>query len=231
MNIAIILAGGSGERVGHNIPKQFLTVAGKEIIEHTIEAFAHHPLIDEVCIVTRPDYVMHVRDLVASKGLSKVKHVLEGGKERYDSSMAALRVYTDDNDCLLFHDAVRPLVDERIITDCIEALRTCNAVDVAVHTTDTIIEVDSAECIRHIPNRQSLRNSQTPQCFRRSTICRAYQLALQDPAFTTTDDCGVVHRYLPEEPIRIVPGSTFNIKLTYAEDLSVLERLFQLRVD
>lgn len=229
MNIAVILAGGSGTRLGNDLPKQFLKVAGKQIIEHTIDVFEHCQEIDEICIVSKAEYISDVEALVVRNQYHKVKKVLQGGKERYDSSLAAIHAYTDNDANLLFHDAVRPLVNERIIHDCIEALRQYNAVDVATKTTDTIIAVDEHDCIEHIPNRAQLRNGQTPQCFKRGTIYHAYEVALADPDFRTTDDCGVVRRYLPEEPIYVVPGENFNMKLTYVEDLFLLDKLFQLR--
>ncbi|MBR4704392.1 MAG: bifunctional cytidylyltransferase/SDR family oxidoreductase [Paludibacteraceae bacterium] len=228
-NIAVILAGGSGSRLGNDLPKQFLKVAGKQVIEHTIDVFENCALIDEICIVSKPDYVSNVEELVVKNQYKKVKKILNGGKERYDSSLAAINAYTDDDLNLLFHDAVRPLVNERIIQDCVEALKHYNAVDVAAKTTDTIISVDSGECIDFIPNRANLRNGQTPQCFKRGIIKRAYEIALADPDFVTTDDCGTVRRYLPDEPIYVVAGENSNMKLTYVEDLFLLDKLFQLR--
>ncbi len=229
-NIAVILAGGSGSRLGNETPKQFLKVAGKQIIEHTLTVFQNAARIDEICIISRVDYVEEVESLVNKNQFTKVKKILVGGKERYESSLTAIRAYTDDGDNLLFHDAVRPLVNERIINDCIDALKRYNAVDVAVPTTDTIVAVDTnTGCIQSIPNRAVLRNGQTPQCFKRGTIRRAYEKALADPNFATTDDCGTVRHYLPEEPVYVVNGENFNMKLTYVEDLYLLDRLFQLR--
>lgn len=229
MNIAVILAGGSGTRLGNDIPKQFLKVAGKQVIEHTIDVFEKCDLIDEICIVSRPDYITDIETLKVHNHYGKVKKILHGGKERYESSLAAINAYADDSYNLLFHDAVRPLVNHRIISDCIEALKHYNAVDVATSTTDTIISVNEQNCIDFIPNRRHLRNGQTPQCFKLGTIRRAYQLALADPEFVTTDDCGTVRKYLPEEPIFVVQGENFNMKLTYIEDIFLLDKLFQLR--
>lgn len=229
MNIAVVLAGGSGSRLGNDVPKQFLKVAGKQVIEHTIDVFENCSQIDEICIVSKADYVTNVEELVVKNQYKKVKKILIGGKERYDSSLAAINAYTDDNTNLIFHDAVRPLLNERIISDCIAALKKYNAVDVAVKTTDTIISVDEKECIDFIPNRAFLRNGQTPQCFKRGIIKRAYELALADPNFVTTDDCGTVRRYMPEEPVFVVEGDNANMKLTYLEDLFLLDKLFQLR--
>lgn len=227
MNIAVILAGGSGSRLGASLPKQFLEIAGKTIIEHTIEAFERHNAIDEIAIVSKKEFMADVGQIVEKNQYKKVKNILAGGKERYDSSLSAIRAYPNDDDHLLLHDAVRPLVSDRIINDCIRALDTYHAVNVAVKTTDTIIQVDENNCICAIPPRSSLRNVQTPQCFTRGVIRRAYELALQDPDFVTTDDCGVVRKYLPEEPVFVVEGDVSNIKVTFAEDLILLERLLQ----
>lgn len=228
-NIAIILAGGSGARLGAMVPKQFQKVAGKKIIEHTIDVFENNEQIDEIAIVSREDYIPEVEQMVVNNHYVKVKKILQGGKERYHSSLSAIEAYTDDNDNLLFHDAVRPLVNDRIIADCIKALERYEAVDVAVKTTDTVVQVDENNCISHIPPRAQLRNGQTPQCFKRGVIKRAYDIALADPGFQTTDDCGVVRRYLPDVPVFVVDGEVFNMKVTYMEDLFLLDKLFQLK--
>lgn len=228
-NIAVILAGGSGSRFGADMPKQFLTVAGKMIIEHTLDAFERHPQIDEIAIVSRADFVEEMCEMVKKDGYAKVSHVLTGGKERYHSSLAAIDAFRDDEDRLLIHDCVRPLVSERIISDCIAALDDYEAVDVAVATTDTIIELDEEGKIARIPQRRLLRNVQTPQCFRRGTIARAFELALKDEAFFPTDDCSIVHRYLPSVAIKVVEGDTTNIKVTYKEDLEFVERMIKTR--
>lgn len=226
-NIAVILAGGSGSRLGGEMPKQFIKIAGKMIIEHTIDVFEKNNNIDEIAVVINPRFTHIVEDLVVKNEYTKVKKILQGGKERYHSSLAAINAY--GNDCnLIFHDAVRPLVNNRIIDDCVEALRKYEAIDVAVPTTDTIVRTKES-FIDSIPPRPELRNGQTPQCFRREIIKQAYDLALQDPKFQTTDDCGVVFRYMPDTPIYIVRGEVFNMKVTYQEDVYALDKFFQLK--
>ena len=229
-NIAIILAGGTGQRLGDTIPKQFLKVAGKKVIEHTLDVFQNHPQIDEIAVVSNPNFLNDVEAIVIKNSYTKLKKILQGGKERYHSSLAAINAYDGIEEFnLIFHDAVRPLVNDRIISDCIQALEKYNAVDVAIKTTDTIIQVNEKEYITGIPVRENLRNGQTPQAFKLSTIKKAYELALQDNGFKTTDDCGVVCRYLPDEPVYVVKGEQFNMKLTYKEDLFLLAKLFQLK--
>lgn len=228
-NIAIILAGGSGSRMGSGMPKQFLKVAGKRIIEHTIDVFESNKHIDEIAIVCKSDFIPDMEQIVVGNEYRKVKKILQGGEERYHSSLSAIASYDKDSDNLIFHDAVRPLVNNRIIDDCIEALKTYDAVDVAINATDTIIQVNSANCITDIPVRSTLRSGQTPQCFKRGVIKSAYDIALADPDFKTTDDCGVVRRYLPDTKVYVVPGEVFNMKITYMEDLFLLDKLFQLK--
>ena len=229
-NIAVILAGGSGSRFGRdNTPKQFLKVAGKKVIEHTIDVFERNALIDEIAVVTRPEFISDLEQLVVNNHYTKVRKILIGGKERYHSSLSAINAYTNDEDNLVFHDAVRPLVNDRIINDCIEALQHYDAVDVAIPVADTIIQVDEHDCIHTIPTRSLLRSGQTPQCFKRGVINHAYQLALQDPHFVTTDDCGVVRKYLSDTPVYVVKGEVFNMKITYKEDLFLVDKLFQLK--
>jgi len=228
-NVAVILAGGQGKRLGYEKPKQFLKVAGKLVVEHTIEVFQRHPQIDEIVIISHKSHLDLIEELVNRNLFDKVKKILAGGVERSDSSLAAIKAYADEESVkLIFHDAVRPLVTERIISDCISALDHYRAVDVAMPATDTIIEVEQ-NFIVHIPDRTRLRRGQTPQGFHIQTIKKAYELALLDKDFVATDDCGVVKKYLPSEPIYVVRGEEINMKLTYEEDLFLLDKLFQLR--
>lgn len=230
-NIAIILAGGVGSRVGYSIPKQFLKVAGKTVIEHTVDVFDNNSLIDEIAVVIHPMYLDEMESIVASNHWKKVKRILKGGNERYMSTLSAIEAYKEYGNCnMIFHDAVRPLVDDRIIRDVVEALDKYDAVDVAVPTTDTILKVDEGmQYVDKIPKRNMLRCAQTPQAFKYDVVAKAYEKALKDPDFVSTDDCGTVAKYLPDVKIFIVEGEAANMKLTYKEDLFLIETLFQIR--
>ncbi|MGE1081054.1 D-ribitol-5-phosphate cytidylyltransferase [Pseudomonas shirazensis] len=233
-NIAVILAGGKGVRSGFNKPKQLVRLAGKPILEHSIKAFQDNRQIHDIIVVTNAECLEGVEQLLLSARLDKVRAVVCGGAERYESSLAAIeavRHYSGTHQVrLVFHDAVRPLLSQRIIDDVVRALDRYNAVDVVVKTTDTIIVADHVtNTISSIPTRANLRNGQTPQGFAFDTIDRAYAAALSDPGFATTDDCGVVLRYLPGEKIYLVEGESNNIKLTYEEDLHLLDKLCQLK--
>lgn len=228
-NIAIVLAGGVGSRLGLSTPKQFFKVAGKMVIEHTLDTFERNPHIDEIVVVSNPVYVSDVENIVLRNGWKKVKKILKGGKERYDSSLSAIHAYEGGEEVnLVFHDAVRPLVSQRIIDDVCEALKIYEAIDVTVPAVDTIIEAEG-DHIASIPDRSRLQRGQTPQAFRLSVISEAYKRAFKDPDFKVTDDCGVVVKYMPEVPVHLVEGEESNMKLTYKEDTFLLDKLFQLR--
>lgn len=229
--VAVILAGGTGQRIGMPVPKQLLKVAGKTIIEHTLDVFQTCDDIDEIYVMMTPNYVRDVEKIVADGDFGKVVQILEGGSTRADTTRLAIAALGDRDCNILLHDAVRPLVDQRIIRDCVDALERYEAIDVAIPSSDTLIavdEIDNDEIISAIPERSRFRRGQTPQGFRLGLLRRAYELAAADPAFTTTDDCGVVRRYLPEVPIHVVAGSEHNMKVTHPIDIYLADRLFQL---
>lgn len=230
--VAIILASGSGNRAGFTRPKQLAKLGGRPVVAHSLERFQSHPAIDEIAIVTSQGCIDEIEALVGREQRTKVKRVLLGGKERYESSLAAIRAYeaeARDRDInLIFHDAVRPLVSHKIIGDVVAALGHFGAVDTAVAAADTVIFADSAtNVIREIPDRRLARLGQTPQGFHYEVIKAAYDKALGDPEFRTTDDCGVVLKYAPGEKIYVVDGALTNLKLTYAEDLMILDKFLQ----
>jgi ribitol-5-phosphate 2-dehydrogenase (NADP+) / D-ribitol-5-phosphate cytidylyltransferase len=227
--VAVVLAGGTGARVGLATPKQLLKVAGRTLLEHTVKNLGDCPEIDEIIVVMAADYVSVAAGLLLGRpGFEKVTRIHPGGTNRNRSTVAALATLGDDECNVLLHDAVRPLLPPAVVSACVEALRDHEAVDVAIASADTIVRVDADECIADIPDRSMLRRGQTPQAFRLSTLRRAYELAAADEEFTATDDCGVVLRYLPEVRIKTVAGDEQNMKVTYPIDLVLVDRLFQL---
>jgi 2-C-methyl-D-erythritol 4-phosphate cytidylyltransferase len=233
-NVAVILAGGTGTRVGLSIPKQLIKIAGKTIIEHTIATFQASPVVDEIVILMTPGHLDPVRAIVQNGGYSKVTQIVEGGQTRNESTSRALEALGTQECNVLFHDAVRPLVSQTIISDVVEALGTHQAVDTAIPSADTIVQVHddpdaSPDLIEDVLQRHLLRRGQTPQAFRLSVIREAYRLAWQDPNFTATDDCTVVLRYLPEVPIAVVMGHERNMKVTEPIDVYIADKLFQLQ--
>lgn len=214
--------------MGLAIPKQLIKIAGKTVLEHTVEVFVDSQDLDEVFILMHPDFLGEAEALAAKH--HKVTKVLAGGATRNDSTKAALdglAEYPGDTK-VLFHDAVRPFLEHGVIAACISALDDYGAVDVAIPSADTIIEVTSGAIIYDIPNRSRLRRGQTPQGFKLDVIRNAYERAWQDPAFAATDDCTVVLRYVPEVPIVVVEGSDQNMKITEPIDVFIADKLFQL---
>jgi 2-C-methyl-D-erythritol 4-phosphate cytidylyltransferase len=225
--VGVVLAGGTGTRVGLNIPKQLLRIAGRPIIEHTIAALEAAPEIDEIIVLMAAGFTEDVDRTVRSGGYRKVSRVIEGGASRNETTRRALDALGDSECNVLLHDAVRPLLSQRIIRECVNELRHYEAVDVAIPSADTIITVDG-DIITGIPERSRLRRGQTPQGFRLSTIRRAYACAQQDEHFTATDDCSILLRYLPDVPIKVVEGSEQNMKVTHPVDVFLADKLFQL---
>jgi len=227
-NVAVLLAGGVGARVGLDIPKQLIKIAGRTILEHTLAALDSHPLVDEVLVMMAPGHLDAVHAIVRGGSYPKVVDILEGAETRNGTTLRALERIGEGECNVLLHDAVRPLVTPRIITECFQALDVHAAVDVAIPSADTIVEVSPDDTIRDIPPRAALRRGQTPQAFRSSVIREAYARAGRDPDFEATDDCTVVLRYLPEVPIYVVQGDERNMKVTDPIDVYLADKLFQL---
>lgn len=232
--VAAVLAAGAGHRVGGAVPKQLLPLAGRVVLERSLMAFRDSPLVDRVVVVVAPDQVEAIQQRLVEWDLADVT-VLAGGVYRHDSTWAAIE-HLGDLDCdLLVHDAARPLVDAATIQRCVQALATDRAVTVAVPSTDTVVVVDDAGFLIESLDRSRLRRVQTPQGFRLSTIRSAHVLraaaeARAEPGSApdlVTDDCGLVRRYLPDVPVRVVEGAERNLKITHAADLTVAEALIE----
>lgn len=229
--VAVVLAGGSGLRLGGGIPKQLQLLAGRTLLEHSVSAFEQAPGVDRIVVVLPAEFVAEGTRLLGRR-YGKLTEVIAGGVDRSGSTRCAIELLSGtgppDADCnVLFHDAARPLVDQRIIADCVAALADCQALGVVVPTADTIVEIAHG-VMTSIPPRETLGRCQTPQGFRLSVIRRAHQLAAADPdtaGFSATDDCGMVLRYLPDVEVRAIPGSERNLKITYPADLKVAESL------
>jgi len=225
-SVGVILAGGTGSRVGSDVPKQLLDLGGKPLMEHCVAAFQEASGIDQIVIVMQPDYLAQAESI--ARRYPKVAGVLPGGASRTGSTLAALTHLgaMDPATKVLLHDAARPLVTPEIIGAVLAALDTNDAVSVAVASSDTIFDVDDDGHVAAIPPRQRLRRVQTPQGFRLGTISRAYGQALADPGFDgATDDCSVIFRYLPDLPIAVVEGSNTNLKVTDTSDFELAEHL------
>jgi 2-C-methyl-D-erythritol 4-phosphate cytidylyltransferase len=229
LTVAVVLAGGSGERFGAGLPKQLQQLAGRPLIEHSVAAFEQAPGVDTILVVVPARHATYVQDLLGAGGYRKLGRVIPGGTTRIDSVRAAIAGLGSEECDVLFHDAARPLVEQATIAGCVAALAEYQAVGAAIASPDTIAETQDGAMAR-MPPRDKLVRCQTPQGFRLSVIRRAHELAAADPGFAAqpaTDDCGIVLRYLPQVSVRVVPGSERNMKITYPADLAVAEALLR----
>jgi 2-C-methyl-D-erythritol 4-phosphate cytidylyltransferase len=230
--VGVVLAGGTGTRMGGEVPKQLLELAGRPILVHAVAAFQAAAEIDEIVVMMAPAHLEAVRALLAGQGFGKVTRVLAGGATRTESTRLALAELGDADRDVLLHDAARPLVTAGLIGDCVRALATAEAVTAAVASTDTVATVvtrGGSVVITGINDRSAIRRVQTPQGFRLATIRRAYTLADADPGFVATDDTSVVLRYLPDVAVHVVEGEETNIKVTTPADLALAETLLRAR--
>lgn len=224
--VAVLLAGGVGARAGLGMPKQFAELRGRTILEHSLIALHDHPAVEGVLVVMAPGFVDAALEVTARH--PRTLAVIEGGAERSDSTVNALRwlaVHGHDDADVLVHDAARPLVSAQIVSDCVTALAAHAAVGVAVRSSDTILRTDASGRIVDVPPRSELWRAQTPQGFRAGVLQAAYDVALADPAFVATDDCSVVLRYLPDVGVHVVEGDDRNMKVTGPLDLALAEAL------
>src|ERR1700684_3822548 len=179
--VAVVLAGGAGQRLGGSIPKQLQMLAGRTLLEHSVAAFEQAPGVDQILVVMTPRYISRAGEVLPAASCRKLIKVIEGGDARPDSTRQAIGALSaEDDDCsVLFHDAARPLVAQQIIADCVRALDAEQAIGVAVPSSDTIVEVSDA-VMTGMPRREAVQRCQTPQGFRLSVIRQAYQLAEAD---------------------------------------------------
>ena len=232
MNIALIVAAGSGSRMGNaDKPKQFLPIYGKPLMIHTIEAFEVHDEIDAIVVVTNEAYIDQVKVWCKQYDLGKIKAVVAGGDSRQISvhnGLQAVKAISKDpsNDIVLIHDAARPLISQRIITDNIRVCEKYDAVDTVIKASDTIVRSVNEETINDIPARNELYQGQTPQSFKLSLILDAHEYVKTHEVNNVTDDCKLVLSLGKE--VRLVEGSKQNFKITTFDDLMMLKALLKI---
>ena len=206
MNIAIILAGGSGTRFKSKIPKQYFKIGNKSIINYTIDAFEKSSLIDKVIIVVDKKYINDI----SKKNPNHI--VVSGGKTRFESSYNGILACPKNSKKVLIHDAARPFISQEIITSCIEALNNYEAVVTSIQTTDTVIRAKNMEVIQ-VEDRNQIFLNQTPQGFKYKTILDAHK----NRTGSVTDDISLLD--LNETKCKVIKGSKKNIKITTNDDI------------
>lgn len=220
MNIAIIAAAGAGTRMASDRPKQFLQLAGRPVIFHTLKVFEECDSIDEVIVVLPAAESAGFLSLAGS--FRKVARVVPGGATRADSvkrGLMAIRSATAE--IVAVHDGVRPFVTVDEINNTVAAAKADGAAILVAPVTDTVKEVSDTNVLRTL-DRGTLRRALTPQCFRYELLLEAYQHAdVNDPSLT--DESALVEQL--GRPVSIVEGSARNIKITTVEDLAIAEAI------
>ena len=223
MNIALILASGSGTRmVGLDTPKQFCLVNDKPLFLYSVEAFEKNLSIDAIVIITQANFVNKVQSICDENALFKVRLVTDGGNSRQESvyqGLKAIEDFAQDEDIILIHDAARPLVSQAIINDNIKGCEEFGAVQTAIKTNDTIVKADDEKS--EVLDRSNLYQVQTPQTFKYSIIKKAHQKAKREGIKNASDDAQLVG------DVRIVNGESTNFKITTIQDLKLLKAMLK----
>jgi len=220
---AIIPAGGKGIRSGYSAPKQYLKFNGKELIAHTLEIFQKNTLVNEILIAAHPDYFSIIEKLKKKFNLNKISQIVKGGNERQDSVYNALAsLEAKENDLIIVHDAARPLLSQKILTNAINlAKRKGNAV-VCIKAKDTLIK--GKDYVGSYINREDVYYVQTPQIFTYKDLMEAIETAYKKN-FRGTDESMLVKRLGKE--IFIAEGSPLNFKITTKEDIEMFKKLIR----
>lgn len=216
MNYAVILASGKGERVGENIPKQFVEIKGKTILEYTISAFEKNKNTNRIILIVNEEWV----DFCKNFNFSKLYKVAKGGPRRQDSSKIGVDLIDEDDAKVLIHDGARPFIEDEIINNCYSALDSYNAIDTGIEATDTTVQVDENRILTNILERKTLIRCQTPQGFKSGLIKKAHKTALEQN-LEVTDDVSLIVK-LNLDKVYVVQGSTKNIKITYKDDIKLI---------
>ncbi|MDF2962752.1 MAG: 2-C-methyl-D-erythritol 4-phosphate cytidylyltransferase [Paenibacillus sp.] len=220
----VVVAAGKGSRMRTEESKQYLQLDGKPILVHTLSLFQRIDQVNTVVLVTGADDVERCSGYLEQYGLTKVHHIVTGGKERQDSVYRGLRALGADVEWVMVHDGVRPFVAKEHVLACWHKAMEADAAVLAVPVKDTIKVVDSTGTIKSTPDRRSLWAIQTPQAFRLSLLKQAYVRAESD-GFTGTDDAMLVERI--GTPVQVVEADYYNIKITTPEDLPWAEWIIQ----
>ncbi len=221
MTSAIILAAGKGQRMGTELPKQFLSMGDDMLLTKTIRVFEESSVIQDIVLVTSEDWIGFCRtEIVDREGFRKVRKIVAGGKERYDSVYQGL-LACPNADYVFIHDGARPFVTEEILVRTQEAVEKYEACAVGVPSKDTVKIVDEDGFVESTPPRKNVWNIQTPQAFSYPLIRAAYEVVRDNNMTGITDDAMIVEKSRLAK-VKLVMGSYYNIKITTPEDMKWL---------
>lgn len=228
---ALLLAGGEGDRFGGDIPKQFVRLAGEQILVRSVRGVAAAG-VDRLVIVSHPDWVAETEATLGRAGLAIPTSVVAGGATRNESTRNGLRsLDAADDDIVLVHDAVRPLVPVDVVRRSIAPVVAgdADATDTVIPSADTLVIVQDGRVVE-IPERSRYRRGQTPQVFRVGVLREAYAAAEDAGDLSATDDCSLVLRYVPGVRLAAVAGDEVNLKITTRIDMVMADRMLQMRL-
>jgi len=227
-NVAIILAGGTGERLGARMPKPFFRLGSKTIIETTIEIFEQHEKIDAVYIVIHPEQTGNLSRVLEENHYRKISKILKGGSTRQQSSAIGVAAVEKDFGKVLIHDVARPFTPPGIVTGVLKKLDRYPAVNVGLKTKDTMVMINRNNTLERILRRDAVKSVQTPQGFLTPVIREAHQLAIKSRQGHFTDDCSLITAF-GLGPVGLVEGAEENIKITTPFDVLVARSILQSR--
>lgn len=228
--VALLIAGGSGNRMHQNIPKQFLTVNEKPVIIYTLEAFQNHPEIDEIAVVCIAGWETVLTAYAEQFNITKLRYIIPGGENGQSSirnGVYELEKHFAADDLVLIHDAIRPMVSAEIISDCIAATRKYGNAITAIPCAEAMLWTeDGLESEQTYP-RDQLKRTQTPQGFQLGKICGLHRRALEAGITNSIASCTLMIEM--GEKVYFSAGSEKNIKLTTVEDLDIFRALLSAK--
>ena len=216
---AIVLAAGSGKRMNSKVHKQYLIIQDRPVLYYSLKAFEDSAVDEIVLVVGKGEEKFCRKEIVDKYGISKVKAIVEGGKERYHSVFEGLK-QTSDADYVLIHDGARPFVNQDIIRRCMQEVQKYQACVVGMPVKDTIKIADEGGYAKLTPDRKNVWMIQTPQTFSYALIYEAYEEMLKTEDTAITDDAMVLER-IKGKKSKLIEGSYRNIKITTPEDLLI----------
>ena len=216
---AIVLAAGSGKRMNSKVHKQYLIIQNRPVLYYSLKAFEDSAVDEIVLVVGKGEEEFCRKEIVDKYGISKVKAIVEGGKERYHSVFEGLK-QTSDADYVLIHDGARPFVNQKIIRRCMLEVPEYQACVVGMPVKDTIKIADEGGYAKQTPDRKNVWMIQTPQTFSYALIYEAYEEMLKTEDTAITDDAMVLER-IKGKKSKLIEGIYRNIKITTPEDLLI----------
>lgn len=230
MNVAIIIAGGSGHRMGQDIPKQFINVCDKPVLIYTLEGFQRHPQIDAIEVVCIDGWHDVVWAYAKQFNISKLKWIVSGGRDGQASARNGILVLKDEcrgDDIVVLHDSIRPFVSEEIITDSLKVCRVHDMGVAAVRTMDTIMRTNDGMVGTESISRYSIIRIQTPQAYRMDRLWDIHEKAIEKGITGEVDTNSVISRL--GEPVYFSKGSDLNMKINTVEDVEMFKALYKMR--